>query len=287
MDVIEKIVRINSENLSKAITIGCLVPKQIDRSLILLHGYDGTYGAMKNNLSLETYAAEHNLLIVIPNTDNGYYIDRENYLISTFIARELLQFLRNEFQMKESNDILLGGSSMGGYGALLIGAKYPNVFRKILCISAAFIQNDVTIGNPEVVGAHQNREVVKYFEKTFGPFLTLENSARRNPFAAITKIKDEDSKPQIIITCGTEDMLYIRNEKAVQCIRENGLECDFYPIENGLHDYECFKKGLNYAMNKVEMKRKEKNNEDSCNTRCSLKASDFSSGFCTYERRNS
>lgn len=253
MDVIEKIVRINSENLSKAITIGCLVPKQIARSLILLHGYDGTYDAMKNNLSLETYAAEHNLLIVVPNMDNSYYIDRENHLISTFVARELLQFLCDEFQLKESTDIFLGGCSMGGYGALLIGAKYPDIFYKIICISAAFIQDDVTIGNPEVVGAHQNMEVIKYFEKTFGPFSTLENSARRNPFAAIEKIKNENSKPQIIITCGTEDMLYIRNKKAFQCIGENGLECDLYPVENGLHDYDCFKEGLSYALNKVEM----------------------------------
>ena len=126
-----------------------------------------------------------------------------------------------------------------------------NLFKKIICISAAFIQQDVAIGNPEVVGVYQNRKVMKYFEETFGPFSTLENSVRRNPMAAITHIKNEDRKPQVIVTCGTADMLYIRNKKAVQHIRENGIECDFYLIENGLHDYDCFKEGLNYALNKL------------------------------------
>ena len=248
---IEKTVKINSKKLSKAITIGCTIPKQIDKLLILLHGYDGTYAAMKNNLSLDSYAAEHNLLIVIPDMDNDYYIDRENHSVSGFIAEELVQCLYEEFSLPRDIDIILGGCSMGGYGSLLIGARYPNLFKKIICISAAFIQQDVAIGNPEVVGVHQNKEVMKYFEETFGPFSTLENSVRRNPMAAITHIKNEDRKPQVIVTCGTDDMLYIRNKKAVQHIRKNGLECDIYLIENGLHDYDCFKEGLNYALNKL------------------------------------
>lgn len=241
----EKDVRkIQSGYLHSEASVGVIVPGGVDKLLILLHGYGGSFKHLDENLPLTEYAESNNMLIVTPNMNNGYYLDKPEYCVSRFLLSELVPYIRSEYCIEEKLPMYLAGISMGGYGSLLIGARYPEEFRKVISVSGAFIAHDVAIGNPQVVGGPGDTEALRYFSETFAPFSTLENDANRNPVAAIADCKNI---PELVLTCGTEDELYPRNLIVLQTLYKKGVSYDWLPIEGGAHDYKAFDAGLRYA----------------------------------------
>jgi len=248
----EKMVfTMESEYLRCETQVGVIVPKQINKCLLLLHGYNGSFKHMEDNFPLEDYAAENNMLIVSPSMNNGYYINKSNYGVNDFFMRELLPLIFRTYGLKEELPMYIAGISMGGYGSLLIGATFASKFKKIISVSGAFIAHDVAIGNPQVVGLPADKDTFRYFKNTFAPFDTLEEDTHRNPLAAIVA-SDVHALPEIIMTCGTKDELYERNMEARRLFEKHGVVYDWFPIENGIHDYQCFDAGLRYAFKRLE-----------------------------------
>ncbi len=66
----------------------------------------------------------------------GFYLDAtqapwsENYLMHSYIMQDLLPLAKNHFPIDPSR-IGISGHSMGGLGALMLGIRYPEVFRSI------------------------------------------------------------------------------------------------------------------------------------------------------------
>lgn len=53
------------------------------------------------------------------------------------------------------------------------------------------------------------------------------------------------------MTCGTKDGLFERNEKVLEVLNKNSIAYDWYSVEGGEHDYECFDEGLRYAFERL------------------------------------
>lgn len=234
----------NSQYLHQDVSFGVIAPDKIDKVVILLHGYNGCFLELDENLPLLEYAESNNALFVTPDMDNGYYINREKYQVGHFIMKELLNNVFTTYNLQITIDLYIAGISMGGFGSLLIGSQYPSSFKKIISISGAFIAKDVAIGNPEVVGEIGDVKTFEYFERTFAPFDTLEKSTTRNPIAAIIHCREECDLPEIILICGTKDLLYKRNMEVMQKLRANHISFTWWPIDGGIHDYKCFDEGL-------------------------------------------
>lgn len=235
-----------SKYLSGEVEIGIVKPNTYKRVLVLLHGCRSSFDDMRDKLPLTEYAEAHQIIIVIPNMNDGYYIDREGYLVGKFITEELFHILKMEYVLTEEMEVYLAGISMGGYGSLLIGLRYPDVFRGIAAISGSFIAHDVIIGNPEVVGSAYNPSTVHYFLNTFGPLCDLEQSVERNPEAAIRHWNKESTFPPLVLTCGTEDLLYTRNQNIINLLKNKELPFLWKEIPDGLHDWTCFDKGMRF-----------------------------------------
>lgn len=247
----KNVFTMKSEYLRCEMQVGIIVPKQTDKCLLLLHGYNGSFKHMEDNFPLEAYAEENKMLIVSPSMNNGYYINKTDYGVNDFLLRELLPLIFKTYELKEELPMYIAGISMGGYGSLLIGATFASKFKKIISVSGAFIAHDVAIGNPQVVGLSADKDTFAYFTDTFAPFDTLEGDVHRNPIAAIVASNTE-ALPEIIMTCGTKDVLYERNTDALRLFDKHGVVYDWFPIEEGIHDYQCFDKGLRYAFERLE-----------------------------------
>lgn len=247
----KQIIHMKSKYIKGEVLVGVVIPKRTDKLLLLLHGYNGSFKHLDDNLPLIEYANDNNMIIVTPNMNNGYYLNKENYKVNEFIVSELLPLILCTYELGTDIPMYIAGISMGGYGSLLIGTAFPGKFRRIVSISGAFIAHDVAIGNPQVVGGPGDRETLKYFMETFAPFDTLENDKFRNPIAAIINCNTE-MVPEIILTCGTKDELYERNLNAIREFGKHGVLCDWLPVEGGLHDYEAFDVGLRYAFKMLD-----------------------------------
>lgn len=246
----KEIMEMYSSALNSVVSIGIIVPAVVEKIFIMLHGYKDRFCDMDGKLPLQEFADRKNMIIISPDTDDGYYISKKAYDINEFITDELISCIKAKYRLPNV-PIHIAGISMGGYGSLLIGANFHNIFKSIISISGAFIAQDVAIGNPQVVGT--DIDSLTYYTKTFAPFETLEEDAMRNPVkAAVTFLGRNNNAPLVILTCGTEDPLYERNMKAVSAMLGNNIKINWMAIKNGKHDYFSFEKGIRYAIEFID-----------------------------------
>jgi pimeloyl-ACP methyl ester carboxylesterase len=239
--VTEHPILLPSAALGRKVSVLCVCPPQVEQVLILLHGYQGSWAEIQCQLPLAAFAETHHALIAAPNFQNEYYISHPGFDVDTFLAEELPHALQDRFRPPAPLPYILAGFSMGGFGSVLVALHRPEQFQRVVSFGGAFIQRDVLIGNPEIVGHAGDLEVLAYFQTTFGPFDDLECSTARNPEAAAKAFPAETlHRPQFLLYCGEDDLLFPRNQRMAQVLQASHLPCQLVSIPNSGHGWECF-----------------------------------------------
>ena len=102
--------------------------------LILLHGFSGASMDWITGSRVQELAITYNLMVVMPSGDNSFYLNGKgaDMAYEDLIAKEIPEYLRKTFCMDFGpENTYIGGLSMGGFGAIHTGLKYPEVFEKI------------------------------------------------------------------------------------------------------------------------------------------------------------
>ena len=66
----KQIIKIQSEYLNGEVSVGVIVPAKIEKFLLLLHGYNGSFQHLEDNLPLTEYANGNNMIIAARNCKN-------------------------------------------------------------------------------------------------------------------------------------------------------------------------------------------------------------------------
>lgn len=251
-------VTIRSNALHGEVILKIVTPlqKQAEKVLIFLHGSiqpEGNYSLVENMpqaLRLQELCDRYQLIAVTPYMKNCYYISSEQYNCDLFVSEELPEWISARHSVSEDAEYILGGVSMGGYGAVLIGA-HTGRFHKILSISGAFITDDIEVGNPEIWGDLLPNEIStrNSFLRYFLPLEDLHKSTEKNAFAALELFGDKDAR--LLITCGTKDPMLSRNELLVDQLGRHKIRYDQIWLRGGAHDDRCFMEGLWQAAEKI------------------------------------
>lgn len=220
-----------SSVLGRNVPIRIIVPNGKNLAcLFLLHGYGGNQNQWFEKSCIEKMAEKNKMVVVMPCCGNAYY-EATQEDIPRFLGEELIAFARNNLPISHSkNDTYIAGVSMGGFGSLLVAAKYSSVFGKVASFSGAFIIHDVAIGNPGVLG---NADI-NYFRSVFGDFSTLGGSSR-DPTAEMIRSSKSENIPAILLLCGNEDVLYRANLGVVQALKANGISVEWHSSAGGHH----------------------------------------------------
>ena len=116
--------------------------------VLLLHGVYGSHWSWffkgaANRIATDLIAAGRirPMLLVAPS--DGLYGDGSGYICHSdgdyeaWITTDVLECVRSYFPcIDESSSVFIAGLSMGGYGALRLGAKHPALFRAVSAHSA-------------------------------------------------------------------------------------------------------------------------------------------------------
>ncbi len=107
-------------------------------TLWLLHGMTDNHTTWCRNTSIERYAAERGIAVVMPDGELSNYADMAHgHRFYTAIASELFDLMGGFFNISpRREDTWIAGNSMGGGGALKIGLANPDKFSAIGCLSA-------------------------------------------------------------------------------------------------------------------------------------------------------
>ena len=175
------------------------------KTLYLLHGMSDDHTIWQRRTSIERYAAEKGIAVVMPTTHLGWYTDMHlgfNYF--TFITEELPVICRAFFprMSKDRNDTYVAGLSMGGYGALKCGLRAAGTFSKAASLSGAV----------DIVDVCKTNGGKGLFYDIFGDPDQVKDSFN-DLFKAAEDMKNDETRPDVYIWCGTEDFLYKANVK--------------------------------------------------------------------------
>lgn len=115
------------------------VPEHGWKTLTLLHGAGGSNLEWVRFSSIERYADKRGIAVIMPDAGMSFYTDMtygENY--KTYITEELREFCAAHFNTSlRREDNVIGGLSMGGMGSMTIGLSRPDLYKALICLSAA------------------------------------------------------------------------------------------------------------------------------------------------------
>jgi putative tributyrin esterase len=220
------------------------------KALYLLHGYCGNCNDWLLNSKIKELSAAHNIAVIMPSGDNGFYVDSvTGARYGEFIGKELVEITRRLFPLSEKRaDTLIGGLSMGGYGAIRNGLKYADTFGSILALSSALITDAFAESHGEMKGAPENGE---YFRAIFGDPEKLQGS--ENDPKALAKQRKESGMPfpGIYMACGSEDFLIEPNRNLRDFYKK--LQIDLtYEEAPGVHDWVFWDSHIRKALDWYE-----------------------------------
>ncbi|MGH9960456.1 MAG: alpha/beta hydrolase, partial [Pyrinomonadaceae bacterium] len=110
--------------------------------LYLLHGVTGQSSDWLERTRIALYATKYDLFIVMVEGGNGWYTDSATVpadKYESYILKELMPQVEGRFRVsQERAGRAVAGLSMGGYGAVKFGLKYPETFALVGSMSGAF-----------------------------------------------------------------------------------------------------------------------------------------------------
>ena len=127
------------------------------------------------------------MIVVMPNAFNRFKGSMYSSSVTigdweTFITKDLVDFIDANYRtISEVQSRGLAGHSMGGYGTIRLGMKYPDVFSVIYILSACCMEGTVS-SNPESM---KTMEAINSFEQledaSFGVLASLASAAAWAP----------------------------------------------------------------------------------------------------------
>lgn len=218
-------------------------------TLYLLHGMSDDHTIWLRRTSVERYAEERGLALVMPTTYLGWYTDMKyGFNYRTFIGEELPKICRSFFPGMSSRreDNYVAGLSMGGYGALAIALSYPETFSVASPLSGAF----------DVRGLYDPAHIENtYFEDIFGSIDEFEGSAG-DLYSLAERVKSSGSPlPVIRMWCGTEDGLIGDNRKMRAHLLSLGYDVT-YSETPGDHSWKYWDREIEQTIGFIDEYRK-------------------------------
>ncbi len=213
-----------SNALQKATAATVILPegdfKPPFATFYLLHGLSDDHTIWQRRTSIERYVQDLPLIVVMPDSGRGFYCDaKEGMAWESAIVGDLVNYIDTIFQTNATREgRCIGGLSMGGYGAVKLALKYPNLFCSAVSHSGA-----VAFGHYPMQGEDA---FITEFRRVVGENPT---GGGDDPFALAEKLKPEE-RPLLRIDCGVDDFLLGQNREFHAHLKAIGYE----------HEYEEF-----------------------------------------------
>lgn len=238
--------RLSSKLMAREMSYRVILPKNYEAdktrkfpALYLLHGLTGHFENWTDKTKIKEFAAEYNFIIVTPEGADGWYTDAANLpddKYESYIIQELVPEIDARFRTIADRDHrAIAGLSMGGYGALKFGLKYPEKFVAAGSFSGALNAASWTEKN----GGSLSRWKA-WTESIRNVYGAEESQARRanDIFKIVREISSEKIKdlPFMYIGCGTEDLFFQENREFSALLLEKKIPHEFRQLP-GKHDW--------------------------------------------------
>jgi len=208
--------------------------------VILLHGVYGSHwawalngGAHKTAMQMVEKGEIDPMVIAMPS--DGLWGDGSGYLphnqadYEQWIVHDVIESVKETLpQINQNSPLFIGGLSMGGFGALRLGAKYHERFKAIS-------------GHSSITDLSQFKLFVEE------DLDLLAQTDKKNESVWETFRHHRDNLPPVRFDCGTEDLLIEHNRKLHQQLLEAGID-HIYEEFPGSHEWAYWQEHIKDAL---------------------------------------
>ena len=213
--------------------------------LFLLHGMSDDQNAWCRFTSIERYARERGIAVVMPTTALGWYTDMYyGYDYFTFISSELPKICRSFFprMSDKREDTYVAGLSMGGRGACVYAFNHPEKFAAAAILSAA----------PRDFDALEELEP-KMYQRTMQSVRNYGSvEAYKASYEYTWRIFQEKAHtgelPRLYFSIGMDDPLYPSYCHFKEVAEKVGLEATYEEIPGYRHEWRFWDLGIQKAL---------------------------------------
>ena len=228
--------RFQSESLGEQRYFNVAFPADYETStrryptLYLLHGLGDDHTAWSLMTNLSGYAAQHGILIVMPDGGRSFYVNSAADAKAKFedlVIKDLIPYVDSHFRtIPLPRARAVAGLSMGGYGAAFLGLKHYRRFAVLGSFSGA-------VGIARTAGDEAARRT-KDLQGLFG---AGAERVERDPFALLEKVPPANM-PAIYIACGGQDFLLQQNRDFVQLLAEKKIPYEYREFSPRAHTWD-------------------------------------------------
>ena len=229
-------ITVKSNALQRRADITLYVPPHLQTDLpltitILLHGVYGSHWAWALKAGVHKTASRlieqgkiRPMVLVMPS--DGLYGDGSGYLphqsedYEKWIVEDLIAVVREQVkEVNEKSNLFITGLSMGGYGAMRLGARYPTIFRSFSGLSSITEFSQMALFLTEKENVELSRKVL----------------SKESVLECI--LANRENLPYFRFDCGTEDILLEFNRQLHKSLKENNIQHGYseYP---GAHEWD-------------------------------------------------
>jgi len=217
--------------------------------MYLLHGNNGqrndwpVYGGLQRTVDrLIRSGAMPPAIIVMPDAGTSWYVDLKEPMETAFF-QELLPHVENTYRALASRDArVIGGLSMGGYGALRYVLKYPERFQAAALLSPA-------IYTPEPPPDSSARSV-GVFTEARGQYSAAVWQAHNYPALWDAFLARQMPVPMYVNSGDDDLMIEAEATRLYSLLRSNRQPAELR-IVNGKHEWPVWESTLGEALQYV------------------------------------
>ncbi|MEK6781230.1 MAG: alpha/beta hydrolase-fold protein [Bacteroidota bacterium] len=232
-------ITVKSRALGKRADVTIFVPTQAQKNtlvdiVVLLHGVYGSHwawtlkgGVHKTANRLIESGKLRPMVLVMPS--DGLYGDGSGYLphinenYEQWIVEDLIKAVSEQIEcVGEKSNVFITGLSMGGYGAMRLGAKYRTIFRSFSGHSSITEFSQMAM----FLEGKDDREMNKSIR------------SRESVFECM--LANKEQLPFFRFDCGSEDFLLNDNRLLHKSLEDNSIEHTYVEYPGG-HQWNYWK----------------------------------------------
>ena len=228
-------VNFHSVSLQRGMPYRAILPANLPHNqklpvIYLLHGGGGGYRDWSNYSDVARFS-EQGLVLIMPEASSSYYVnaaERPQDRYEDYITKDQISDVESRFPTASDRDHrAIVGVSMGGFGAIVLGLKHPDLFAFAAGMSSAL---DV----PTRPFAWRRMGQYRAHAKIFVPWGSASRSAN-NPYQ-LAESADPATAPYLYLTCGEQEGLLSANQRFATLLRKHRFNFEFHPGPGG-HDW--------------------------------------------------
>jgi putative tributyrin esterase len=244
IDVTFHSTALNRDMLYRAIIPANISVNQKLPVLYLLHGGGGGFRDWSNYSDVAGYA-ERGLMLIMPEANSSYYTnsaDRPQDRYEDYIVQDLISDVEQRLPAARGRTHrAIAGISMGGFGAVVLALKHPDLFVFAGGLSSAL---DVPSRPFSIKRIGQYRQHSSIFG-TWGS----QNRRASDPFVLVRSV-DPAQAPYLFLTCGDQEGLLPANRRFASMLQAKHFRYEFHTVSGG-HDWNQWNRNVPALMKSV------------------------------------